>query len=127
MSWATAVSYTHLSLPGAPSVYYGDEAGMIGMGDPFNRGVYPWGEEDAALIDWYRALGALRRGVPALTEGELVSLPIEADLYALLRQGPGDAWALTVVNRSNRRRALRIPLQLAGGAAEMCIRDRSRP
>lgn len=111
---ASLITY---SLPGVPSLYYGDEAGMIGMGDPFNRGVYPWDNPDEALIDWFRALGALRRDVKALTEGALVSLPVEADLYALLRQGPGEAWALTVINRSNRRRAVRIPLQLAGGAA----------
>ncbi|MDR2526132.1 MAG: glycoside hydrolase family 13 protein [Oscillospiraceae bacterium] len=50
------------TLPGNPCIYYGDEAGLEGWMDPFNRGCYPWGREDAALLDWYRALGALRRG-----------------------------------------------------------------
>ena len=48
-------------LPGIPSVYYGDEAGMEGYRDPFNRACYPWGHEDEDLIAWYRYLGLLRQ------------------------------------------------------------------
>lgn len=47
-------------LPGVPCIYYGDEAGQEGYRDPFNRACYPWGREDAALLDWYRQLGAMR-------------------------------------------------------------------
>ncbi|MCL2106350.1 MAG: glycoside hydrolase family 13 protein [Oscillospiraceae bacterium] len=49
------------TLPGNPCVYYGDEAGMQGHMDPFNRGCFPWGNENQALLAWYRALGELRR------------------------------------------------------------------
>jgi len=52
-----ALQYT---LPGNPCVYYGDEAGLRGAKDPFNRACYPWGREDEGLLAWYRALGALR-------------------------------------------------------------------
>jgi len=52
-----ALQYT---LPGNPCVYYGDEAGLRGAKDPFNRACYPWGREDGDLLGWYRALGALR-------------------------------------------------------------------
>ncbi|MCL2300897.1 MAG: alpha-amylase family glycosyl hydrolase, partial [Firmicutes bacterium] len=52
-----ALQYT---LPGNPCVYYGDEAGLQGEKDPFNRACYPWGREDEDLLGWYRALGALR-------------------------------------------------------------------
>jgi len=48
------------TLPGNPCVYYGDEAGLRGGKDPFNRACYPWGREDGGLLAWYRALGALR-------------------------------------------------------------------
>jgi glycosidase len=48
-------------LPGLPCVYYGDEAGLEGGLDPFNRGCFPWGEEDAELTEHYRALGKMRR------------------------------------------------------------------
>jgi glycosidase len=55
---ASALQFT---LPGNPCVYYGDEAGLEGGVDPFNRGCYPWGREDAELLAWYRALGQLRK------------------------------------------------------------------
>ena len=65
---ATVLQYT---LPGSPSVYYGDEAGMEGHKDPFNRRPYPWGREDAELLAHYRALGSLRRTQPALRLGDI--------------------------------------------------------
>lgn len=48
------------TLPGVPCLYYGDEAGMQGCEDPFNRRCYPWGKEDNELIEFYRALAKLR-------------------------------------------------------------------
>ncbi|MCH5162213.1 MAG: glycoside hydrolase family 13 protein [Clostridiales bacterium] len=54
---ATALQYT---LPGIPCVYYGDEVGMEGFEDPFNRKCYPWGGGNKELLRWYKKLGALR-------------------------------------------------------------------
>lgn len=58
-------------LPGMPSIYYGDEAGMEGYADPFNRRCYPWGQEDESLLAFTRALGMLRRDTPTLRRGAL--------------------------------------------------------
>lgn len=55
---ASALQYT---LPGVPCVYYGDEVGMEGFEDPFNRKCYPWGEGDKELLRWYKKLGAVRK------------------------------------------------------------------
>ena len=55
---ATFLQYT---LPGSPSIYYGDEAGMEGDKDPFNRRTYPWGKEDPELMTHYWNLGTLRQ------------------------------------------------------------------
>ena len=55
---ASALQYT---LPGVPCVYYGDEVGMEGFEDPFNRRCYPWGRVDKDLLAWYKKLGALRK------------------------------------------------------------------
>ncbi len=63
---ASVLQYT---LPGSPSLYYGDEAGMEGYKDPFNRRTYPWGREDPALISHFQALGKLKRH-PALAAGD---------------------------------------------------------
>ncbi|MCH5350560.1 MAG: glycoside hydrolase family 13 protein [Clostridiales bacterium] len=54
---ATVLQYT---LPGVPCVYYGDEVGMEGFEDPFNRKCYPWGEVDNDLLKWYKQLGKIR-------------------------------------------------------------------
>ena len=49
------------TFPGAPTLYYGDEAGLEGGRDPWNRRTYPWGREDHSLLVWCRTLGQLRK------------------------------------------------------------------
>ncbi len=56
-------------LPGVPCIYYGDEAGMTGGADPYNRGAFPWGGEDEELLAHYRSLAALYAAHPALKGG----------------------------------------------------------
>ena len=64
-------SFLQYMLPGTPSIYYGDEAGMEGYKDPFNRRTYPWGHEDQDLLSHYRQLGRLRREQEALRLGDI--------------------------------------------------------
>ena len=52
-------AFLQFMLPGMACIYYGDEAGMEGCGDPFNRRYFPWGAEDATLTAYYRALATL--------------------------------------------------------------------
>jgi glycosidase len=56
------------TLPGSPSLYYADEAEMEGYKDPFNRRTYPWGQENALLLEHFRQLGKLKKQ-PALMSG----------------------------------------------------------
>ncbi len=58
-------------LPGIPSIYYGDEAGMEGYRDPFNRRCYPWGKENLDLIEFTKQLSAVRKGTRAFEQGDL--------------------------------------------------------
>lgn len=94
MRLAAALQYT---LPGVPCIYYGDEAGMEGYRDPFNRGCYPWGGEDAGLLHWYRRLGQLRHACPALKEGRFVPLYAAPNVVCYERTG-GGARLLCAVN-----------------------------
>ena len=65
---ASLLQYT---LPGSPSLYYGDEAGMEGYRDPFNRRPYPWGREVPELLSHYQRLGRLRREHEAFRMGDI--------------------------------------------------------
>ena len=64
-------SFLQYVLPGCPSIYYADEAGMEGYGDPFNRRTYPWGKEDNLLIAHYHQLGLLRKSCDPLRLGDI--------------------------------------------------------
>lgn len=58
-----------MSWPGAPTIYYADEAGQVGWTDPDNRRTYPWGHEDQSLILLHKDLIHLRRDLPVLSGG----------------------------------------------------------
>ena len=75
---------------GVPSIYYGDEAGIEGYGDPFCRRPFPWGREDADLLSHYRALGKLRREHPVLADGDFRFLEHNATSFVFERQGKGE-------------------------------------
>ena len=65
------------TLPGIPCIYYGDEAGLEGYHDPFNRRFFPWGKEDNELLSFYQSLCILRKKEPAFQEGLLTILLAE--------------------------------------------------
>jgi len=60
-----------MTWPGAPTLYYGDEAGLCGWTDPDNRRPFPWGDEDPALMAVHKAAIALRRQHAALRTGSV--------------------------------------------------------
>lgn len=71
------LSLFQFSFPGVPCIYYGDEAGMEGYRDPYNRGPYPWGQEDKELLKWYQEISRLRRECDVLKRGDWFSLGLE--------------------------------------------------
>ncbi len=92
-------SLLQFTLPGIPCIYYGDEAGMEGYRDPFNRRPYPWGKEDTQLLAWYQMLGKLRGAhQAALSDGEIDILTAENGVFAY-RRGAGDHAVTVIVNR----------------------------
>jgi len=72
-------------LPGVPSIYYGDEAGLQGYKDPFNRRCYPWGHEDHDLINYVKELGRIRKAYRVFKNGRLQFLPAQDDVMAFAR------------------------------------------
>ena len=82
MKIAAAMQFT---LPGFPCVYYGDEAGMEGYRDPFNRCCYPWGKEEKDLVEFHARLGKLRAECSALWDGEFVNVFSEGRRLSYVR------------------------------------------
>jgi len=101
-----------MTFPGAPCIYYGDEAGLEGYSDPLNRRTYPWGREVADAKAWYKKLIAARHDYPVLCTGELEFAWAEGDIIAYRRwirsgrdalgQARPDNMALILINRGER-------------------------
>jgi len=131
-----------MSYPGAPTVYYGDEVGVTGGDDPYNRATYPWpdrgGQPDLALRAEFKRLIALRHAHPVLRRGELLApLHVDDHVVVLARRldsaaagavgvaagaaaappTPRAAWAVTATNNSEQPRRVRVRLPAAAPAA----------
>ena len=89
-------SVLQFTLPGIPSIFYGDEAGLQGFDDPINRRPYPWGSEDEEILDHYRKLGRIRRENRAVFSGGF-NMRDENGLVAYERAS-GDDEILIAVN-----------------------------
>ena len=92
-------SFLQYMLPGSPSIYYGDEAGMEGYADPFNRRTYPWGSEDGELLSHYRWLGQIRKNIPALRLGDTHFFTAQDHRLGFTRTYEGKTYRI-YVNRS---------------------------
>lgn len=95
-------------LPGIPSIYYGDEVGMEGYRDPFNRGCYPWGDEDQEILAWYKFIGGVRSSCPALKEGEFEPVYANDAALAFIRKDDSGNQILCAVNRGNRNFTIKL-------------------
>lgn len=102
---AVALQFT---LPGVPSVYYGDEAGMEGYKDPFNRGCYPWGNENKELLDFYKTMGKIRRENSVFKKGYFSPVSSMLGCVAFRRHDEnGDI--MVIVNRNEHPISYRLP------------------
>lgn len=79
-------SLLQFTLCGVPSVYYGDEVGMQGYGDPLNRCTFPWGQEDKEIYDWFVFLSKLRKEYSAFKTGDFEEVFCEQGVYIYKRK-----------------------------------------
>jgi len=89
-------SVLQFTLPGIPCIYYGDEAGMEGYRDPFNRRPYPWGEEDTVLLAHYRRLAQIRREYAVFADGATEILYAENGVFDFVREKDGESLRICV-------------------------------
>ena len=99
MKLLMAASAMQFALPGVPTIYYGDEAGMQGYKDPFNRRCYPWGKENGELVEWYKKLGKIRSENRVFKDGRFEILSAVAGCVAFSRKN--DDEAILVISNSN--------------------------
>ncbi|MFR6064489.1 MAG: glycoside hydrolase family 13 protein [Eubacterium sp.] len=100
VSMMKTASLIQFTLPGVPSIYYGDEAGMQGMKDPFNRACFDWDNINEELLKWYKRLGQIRNGCKAFKEGIFEPVYFSAGVIAYTRTGDGNS-VLVAVNNSD--------------------------
>ena len=106
-----------LTWPGAPTLYYGDEAGLCGFTDPDNRRTYPWGREDREMIRFHRELIKMHKEYSCLRNGSLIRL---TDAPHILSYGRFDRESAVVVavNNGNDPVKIRIPVVYADVPAD---------
>jgi 4-alpha-glucanotransferase len=85
------IALLQMTMPGVPCVYYGDEAGVEGYTDPYNRSAYPWGNEDVNCRTIYRNAIAVRKSLPEVfEEGDFVPFAINDDVFGFTRTYNGE-------------------------------------
>lgn len=114
-----------MSYPGSPTVYYGDEVGVTGGDDPYNRATYPWadlgGQPDTALLASFKQMIAMRHAHPVLRRGSL-DAPLFADANVLVwMRRLGKDWALVALNNSTTART--VNFTLPEGLPASALRD----
>ena len=120
LKMAAALLY---ALPGVPCIYYGDEVGMEGWHDPFNRRPFPWGRENREILEFYRVLGSIRNSEADIRRGDFKVVLADKGVFAFSR---GDIYV--VANCGNEAFSVRDnkPFRdiLGGIAAERSVSGR---
>lgn len=107
---------------GAPTLYYGDEAGVCGFTDPDCRRTYPWGHEDFELIEFHREMIAIRGRNPVLKTGSTKILAAEKEVLAYARFDECHQM-VTVINMSDEEKDISLPVWTANVPMD-CMMER---
>lgn len=102
-----------MTWPGAPTIYYGDEAGVCGWTDPDNRRTYPWRHEDQDLIRFHKDMIRIHKENPALIKGSWKELACDYNMISYARFYK-DNIIIVIINNSEDERRVAIPVWEAG-------------
>lgn len=93
-------SLLQMTLPGVPCIYYGDEAGVEGWSDPFNRTCFPWGNENEEILNHYKNLAKLRKSSMVFKEGKYKCLVHHKGVFVFERYNE-EAQIMIAINMSS--------------------------
>ena len=102
-----------MTLPGAPTLYYGDEAGLCGWTDPDNRRTYPWGRENVDLIEFYKKAIKIHKKLEVLKTGSYMVLNVDSGMLSYARFNEKSA-VVTAVNTTDEPKDFHIPVWKLG-------------
>lgn len=102
-----------VTLPGAPTIYYGDEVGVCGFTDPDSRRTYPWGHENLELLEYHRYVNRWHKVRKELKSGSLIKLISDAGTVCYARVLK-DNVSVIVINTGEYTKKIDIPLYLTG-------------
>ena len=102
-----------ITLPGAPTVYYGDEVGGCGFTDPDSRRTYPWGNENLELLEYHRYMNKWHRIRKELKTGSLIRLISTGGVVCYARVLK-DNISVVIINAGEYTEKTDIPLYLTG-------------
>lgn len=98
LRFATLLQYT---LPGVPSIYYGDEIGMEGFCDPLNRKFFDWDNINSDILNWYKVLGKVRNKFSCLVDGEIEFIHSSDNAVVFTRSNDKD-FIIVAINLGDR-------------------------
>ena len=107
--WVAAL--LQMTMPGVPCVYYGDEAGVEGYTDPYNRSTYPWGNEDVNCRTIYRNAIAVRKSLPEVfEEGDFVPFALNDDVFGFTRTYKGETVCVLANASLQNQHVVQVPM-----------------
>lgn len=102
LKMATLLQFT---LPGVPTIYYGDEIGMEGYKDPLNRGFFTWDRINEEILSWYKFLGNLRNEYSVFADGEFSEIYTKDGAFIFTRSNEYSE-ILVAINNGNKEISL---------------------
>ena len=125
--WLAALM--QMTMPGVPCIYYGDEAGLEGYADPYNRAPYPWDGADADCTNIYRNAVGIRRSHRIFTDGDFEPFAIDKDVCGYTRRLGQEAVTVLINRSTEHEKEVELPClgeyasDIISGRLYACLKD----
>ena len=111
------VAFMQFTYAGAPTIYYGDEIGMVGADDPDDRRAFEWGKGNKELVTWYATLAQIRNSYAALRTGTVEPFETGCDNVMSYVRGDDTDRMIVLSNNSSDEQEITIDTENLGVSA----------